>query len=139
MFMFLMTIWSWRFGLMMTMVGIVIDDGEFQLSSFIGLRNEILRGDERPLYLGWLCGLTHDYDLDERLDDPELPVPDNLGNLSASQQALVELMGIDEDLLAVAAEKSKTRSNKTDTAVEKGLEQLSVAEKDRFLRRVVSG
>jgi predicted nucleic acid-binding Zn-ribbon protein len=64
----------------------------------------LLRGDGRCLYLGWLrC--AQDEELDE--DDIEPPVPPGLKSLSGSLESLVEFMGIDSELVDVAARESE--------------------------------
>jgi hypothetical protein len=65
----------------------------------ISIREEIERGDYRALYLGWLYGTNSEY----AEDDTEPPIPAGLGSLTAAQHALVEFLGLDEDLLAAAA------------------------------------
>ncbi|MEG4048393.1 hypothetical protein [Microcoleus sp. Pol17_C1] len=59
-------------------------EGEGNLSSLIGLRQEILQGDYRLLYLAWLKAISY-LDIDE-LNEEELepPVPPELGKLSSS-------------------------------------------------------
>lgn len=73
------------------------DDGSGWMRRLIPLREELLRGDLRPLYLGWLTGINT---LDEDEREPE--VPSGLEELSPAQQALVEFLQIDPDLLAAA-------------------------------------
>jgi hypothetical protein len=76
------------------------DDGSGWMGSLLSLRADLLRGDLRCLYLGWLLGVQGD-ELDD--DDVEPPVPAGLGELSAPLHALMEFLGIDEDLVEVAA------------------------------------
>jgi hypothetical protein len=84
------------------------DDGEWEedegwMASLIPLRADLLRGDHRSLYLGWLCCAQNN----ERDDDEtEPPVPPGLKTLSGSLEALVEFLGIDSHLLDVAAGES---------------------------------
>lgn len=63
------------------------------------LRDELLRGDLRPLYLGWLAGAGSGELRDDALE-PE--VPPGLSELSLPQQALIEFLEIDPDMLAAA-------------------------------------
>lgn len=76
------------------------EDGSGWMGRLVPLRDELLRGDMRPLYLGWLAGVTSGEADDEALE-PE--VPPGMSQLSASQQALAEFLEIDPDLLAAAA------------------------------------
>jgi hypothetical protein len=80
------------------------DDGTGWMASLMPLRSDLLRGDLRCLYLGWLrC--AQDGGLDE--DKLEPPVPAGLEELSGPLNALIEFLKIDEDLVEVAAQASK--------------------------------
>lgn len=80
-----------------------MDDGPGWLSELLALREEILRGDQRALYLGWLLRASRD-ELDD--DALEPPVPPGLRTLSPAQQALLRFVEFDRDWLAVAAQAS---------------------------------
>jgi hypothetical protein len=81
------------------------DDGTGCMGSLIFLRADLLRGDFRALYLGWLfCVQNGDFS-DEVL---EPPVPAGLGELSAPCDSLIEFLGIDEDLVEVAGSASES-------------------------------
>ena len=80
------------------------DDGTGWMASLMPLRSDLLRGDPRCLYLGWLRCLQ-DGGLDE--DKLEPPVPAGLEELSGPLYALIEFLKIDEDLVEVAAQASK--------------------------------
>jgi hypothetical protein len=79
------------------------DDGTGWIASLMPLRSDLLRGDLRCLYLGWLRS-AQDGGLDE--DEIEPPVPAGLQELSGSLDALIEFLEIDEDLVEVAAQAS---------------------------------
>jgi len=74
------------------------DDGRGWMGRLLPLRDEIMRGDWRPLYLGWLAGVG-----ELRDDALEPQVPPALADLSPAQQALAEFLEVDVDLLAAAA------------------------------------
>src|SRR5580704_2272236 len=78
-----------------------------ELAAMVQARSELAAGDLRLLYLAWLLALQSDEVDDE---DTEPPVPAGLGNLSASLQAIVDFLEIDEDLIAVAAALSPSMS-----------------------------
>ena len=79
------------------------DDGTGWMGSLMSLRSELLRGDIRCLYLGWLlCAQNEEF----AEDDLEPAVPAGLGELSAPLRSLIEFLGIDEDLVEVAASAS---------------------------------
>ena len=63
------------------------------------LRDELLRGNLRPLYLGWLAAAASGELRDNALE-PELPP--GLSAMSPAQQALVEFLEINPDMLAAA-------------------------------------
>jgi hypothetical protein len=76
------------------------DDGDSWMGALISLRSDLLRGDLRCLYLGWL----HCVESEEFSEDAlEPPVPAGLAELSASHNSLIEYLAIDEDLVQVAA------------------------------------
>jgi len=83
------------------------DDGSGWMGSLLSLRSDLLRGDLRCLYLGWLLGVQGDEFPEEEL---EPPVPAGLGELSAPLHSLVEFLGIGEDLVKVAASASAPQS-----------------------------
>jgi hypothetical protein len=79
------------------------DDGTGWMGSLVSLRSDLLRGDLRCLYLGWLhCVECHEFSEDAL----EPPVPAGLRELSAPLDSLIEFLGIDEDLVEVAASAS---------------------------------
>ena len=80
------------------------DDGTGWMGSLMPLRSDLLRGDLRCLYLGWLRS-AQDGGIHE--DAMEPPVPAGLQELSGPLDALIEFLGIDEDLVEVAAQASK--------------------------------
>jgi hypothetical protein len=77
------------------------DDGSSWLSSLSGLRADLASGDERVLYLGWLLGVQC-CEIDD--DGVEPARPDGLGRLSPTLDSFIDIMGIDRDLIAAAAE-----------------------------------
>ena len=76
------------------------DDGTGWMGSLMALRSDLLRGDLRCLYLGWLlCTQCEEFARDEQ----EPAVPPGLRELSAPLQSLIEFLGIDEGVVEVAA------------------------------------
>lgn len=76
------------------------DDGSGWMRRLAPLRDELLRGDLRPLYLGWLAGAGR---VEVRGDALEPEVPPGLSELSPAQQALAEFLEIAPDMLAAAS------------------------------------
>jgi hypothetical protein len=79
------------------------DDGSGWMGSLLTLRSDLLRGDLRCLYLGWLLCVQGEEFSGAAL---EPAVPAGLGELSAPLHSLIEFLGIDEDLVEVAASAS---------------------------------
>jgi predicted GIY-YIG superfamily endonuclease len=111
-------------------------EGEGHLSSLISVRAELVRGDLRALYLGWLLR-AQSGELDD--DDAEPPVPRGLGQLSASLEGLAEFLRIDSDLLHVAAEDSSPMAEVGIDRKEMAawIAKLSTREKDKILTSLV--
>lgn len=77
-----------------------MEDGSGWMGRLLPLRDELLRGDLRSLYLGWLADVSAD-EIDDEALEPTLPA--GLAQLSGAQQALVDFLQIDPDLLMAAA------------------------------------
>ena len=115
------------------------EEGEGWLSSLITLRSDILQGDYRCLYLGWLyCARMEDFEEDEL----EPPVPPNLGSLNAPLKNFVDFMRIDTDLVAVAATNSASTEvlqAVDEKALSAWISKLPDEEKDNILLRLIQG
>lgn len=97
------------------------ETGQGWMGRLIPLRDELLRGDLRSLYLGWLAGVSAG-EVDADMFEPE--VPPGLSVLSAAQQALVEFLEIDVDLVGAAAAASPP-DWQDDDSVEVWVEELA--------------
>lgn len=80
-----------------------MEDEHGWMGRLLPLRDELLRGDLRSLYLGWLADVSAYEIADEAL---EPPLPAGLAQLSGAQQTLVDFLQIDPDLLMAAAQAS---------------------------------
>jgi hypothetical protein len=109
---------------------------DVQLDTLVPLRDDLLRGDYRLLYLAWLKTLSFEDVLPTLL---EPPVPPGLNKLSPALETFVELFDVDEVLLQVAAETSAVREPLPETWIERGLARLSRQECERYLLRLVRG
>jgi hypothetical protein len=115
------------------------DEGEEEcLPALIPLRADLAAGDLRALYLGWLLCAQSDL-LDE--DTVEPPVPPGLGQLSAALKAFADFLRVDEDLLAVAAQRSPVlqETNPEAGRLEAWIRALPHAEKDALLVEAAHG
>ena len=84
------------------------------IDRLVPLRAEILDGDLRPLYLAHLalgCDSQHDPE-----ETTEAPVPAGLRTLSDAQRGLAELYGLDEALIAAAAQESPAMPVRADSS-----------------------
>ena len=114
-------------------------EGEGLMDQLIGVREELMRGDYRALYLGWLA----DFDPHEWRDPEDgavvmPPIPTGLAHLSPAQAALMEHFPVDRDALAVAVGLSEASTpDRISTAAV--LESLSVSEMRALLARVAEG
>ncbi|MEJ2246322.1 MAG: hypothetical protein P8Y80_09650 [Acidobacteriota bacterium] len=109
---------------------------EGSLASLMPLRSEIVRGDLRCLYLAWLLCVQNG-EVDD--DEPEPCIPPNLHKLSASESSFADFLGIDSNLIEVAAHASSKATE--DTVNRKKLEswirKLPEDEKDKLLLRLL--
>jgi hypothetical protein len=106
---------------------------DYELGSLIAMRDELMEGDLRSLYIVWLAAqiMIEGYDEEEDYDEEEIeddeeddeisvpPVPPGFGTLTAAQQALAELLQVPQELLVAADRHSKAAapSTKDDVAV----------------------
>lgn len=110
-------------------------DGSGWIASLAGVREALLHGDRRALYLMWLHS-CRDMDVDEGAEEPH--VPPGLGELPAPLAALVEFLRIDVHLVAAAAERSGSRSD-DEGGMAECIASLSETEKNRLLMQVANG
>lgn len=113
------------------------DDGTGWMGSLMSLRSELLRGDIRCLYLGWLlCAQNEEFAEDEL----EPAVPPGLGELSAPLHSLIEFLGIDENLVEIAATVSAALDAGPDREeLATWIQSLPEEEKNNLLVAAVSG
>jgi hypothetical protein len=114
------------------------DDGSGWLAALAPLRQELLQGDQRCLYLAWLLFVQTGLVDDEAV---EPPVPLGIHELSASLQAFADFMALDRDLLSVATEAGvgKTPMNSSHRELEEWIARLPEREKTELLVRLVAG
>lgn len=113
------------------------EDGQGWLSSLVALRNDIAGGDQRALYLAWLLGVQHG-DVDDGATEPGYP--DGFGTPSPAIESLVDVMGLDRDLVAAAMEGSfRTSAVPPAREIERWIATLDEREKVASLARVARG
>lgn len=101
---------------------------DFDLGTLIPIRDELLAGDVRSLYIAWLAGqrlidgedydyYDHDEDEEEEVDNEDAlrvpPVPSGFDNLTLAQQTLADLLQVPKKLLRAAAAHSQGATTAT--------------------------
>lgn len=113
-----------------------VTDADTYMPALSPLRQAILRGDLRALYLGWLACVQ-----EEDIDDakPEPPVPAGLLELDGPLHALCEFLFLNEDLRSVAASASPSLQNALPAGLADFVAALPELEKNRLLLDLVTG
>ena len=122
---------------------------EASLSQFIRLRDDILEGDYRLLYLAWLKAMPSygvpdaeeyaDDDPDHPAYDLEPPLPPGLKKLSPALQSFVRVFEINPFLVQAAAEASPDPKQALAVDYRDLASRLPRAEADDFLARLAGG
>jgi hypothetical protein len=117
-----------------------LEEEEGVLDSLIPLRADLLAGDFRALYLGWLLSVQMgDFEDEEEAEEP--PVPPGLRELTGALASFAEFLRIDQDLIAVAAERSDPHLPFLPSSEEwmAWIRRFPESEKAALLLRVVEG
>jgi hypothetical protein len=121
---------------------------EYELGSLIGIREELMEGDLRALYIIWLAsqrigaGYFEYEDVEDDEEDEEdedisgLPVPLNFGTLTESQETLAELLQVPEELLRAAAQHSQAVAASTDIDIAAAVKLLPQDRGNEYLVRL---
>jgi hypothetical protein len=112
-------------------------EGEGWLPRLMGLREDILRGDYRLLYLAWLKAITLEEEILDEVNEP--PVPAGLRQLSPGLRTFIELFELDEHLVAAAAEASGSPESVSEAQLRQAIGQLSQETRDAWLLRLAQG
>jgi len=127
-------------------------EGEGLLTALAPLREDLMRGDLRALYLAGLKASQYADDVDdddEGSDDeenessgpaelPVLPAPAGLGQLSPRLRAFVDFLDIDHGLIATAAASSAPLAQAEDR-IDEWVELLPESERTVWLIRLAKG
>ncbi|BBO85896.1 hypothetical protein DSCO28_64620 [Desulfosarcina ovata subsp. sediminis] len=115
-----------------------MEDGRGWMARLAPVRDELLRGDLRSLYIGWLAVMVG-----EMMDDDEMePLSvSGLGDLTVAQQALAEFLEVDPDLLAGAGMGSPAaqESEVSRREMEKWIDSLPREEVNSILKQLLEG
>jgi len=114
------------------------EDGRSWMARLSPVRDELLRGDLRSLYIGWLAAVNS-----EMLDDDDLePIcVCGLGSLTAAQQALAKFLEVDPDLLAGAGMGSPAIQNEgiSQNQMDEWIDTLPSNELKEVLKQLLNG
>jgi hypothetical protein len=115
-----------------------MEDGRGWMARLAPVRDELLRGDLRSLYIGWLTAVAGEM-MDD--DDVEPLCVSGLGNLTASQQALAEFLEVDPDLLAGAGmgSLSAPKAEISPQEMDKWIDALPREEVNSILKQLLEG
>jgi len=116
------------------------------LSTLGRLRDDILQGDYRALYLAWLKTMSQesdDYDEDEDdpdnfFNDPEPPLPAGLKKLTPPLKAFADFFEIDPFLISAASEQSPDLTPLQQADFAPLISRLTRQECDEFLLKIVN-
>ena len=113
--------------------------GEGLIDQLMGIREELMRGDYRALFLGWLANFNPEEWQDAK-DGAVLmpPIPTGLNHLSPALTKLIEHFPVDPDALAFAAGLSRGGTSER-VSMAAVLEKLPVSEMRALLARVAEG
>jgi len=115
-----------------------IVEGAFKLANLVPLREELLQGDFRLLYLAWLQAAIYQEGEYEPAELVEPPVPPNLKKLSPALKAFAEMFEVDQDWIAAGAEASQAQELEAEP-LEDWIGQLSEKDCRAYLLRAVQG
>lgn len=121
-------------------------EGEAWMPSLISIRADLMRGDSRALYLGWLASLSpegrddRDDEEPEDVDRLEPPVPPGLAKLSGPLRALAEFLRVEGELIEVAAAGSigEPPAEPPRDELARWIKGLPAADKDAYLLRFLA-
>ncbi|HEX6123557.1 MAG TPA: hypothetical protein VFY89_10375, partial [Ktedonobacterales bacterium] len=111
---------------------------EYELGSLIGLRDELLEGDTRALYVIWLASrkLLGSYDEEEEYEISVPPVPPGFGALTEAQRALAELLQVPDELLAATGRHSTGAKPRAATDLAPLVMELPPERRDAYVIRL---
>ena len=122
------------------------------MAQLLPLRDELVRGDYRSLYIGWLSSIAGEPSEDEEngsgaADRREPPVPPGLGSLTGAQDALAKFLGVGIDLIAASASASpailkpsvKGSSDELGQEIDRWVAQIAEANLRALIAHVIRG
>lgn len=120
-------------------------EGEGELSTFVRLRDDLLQGDYRLLYVAWLKAIDLSRPLDDEAHpddlnyDLEPPVPTGLKHLPPALGRFVKVFDVDPFLVRAAAETSHDPEAASEVDYGALVARLAREECNDFLTRMAKG
>ncbi|MCP5518306.1 MAG: hypothetical protein H7A45_13715 [Verrucomicrobiales bacterium] len=113
--------------------------GEGVLDQLLPIREDLIRGDHRSLFLAWLGSFDPDEWSDPENDGVLLPpIPAGLNHLTPALETFLEHFPVDEDVLTVAIEVSQAGTPDR-VPIARVLEKMPAAGMRSLLERVAGG
>lgn len=116
---------------------------EYELGSLIAIRDELMEGDLRGLYIVWLAAqrMIQGYEEDEEIEEEDYeitvpPVPPGFSTLTAAQYALAELLQLPEELLVATAQHSEAAVSSANDDFASWVRLLSQERQQEYLVRL---
>lgn len=117
---------------------------DYELGSLIAMRDELMEGDPRALYIVWLAAQrmrkgaddVEDEDDEEEYEIDVPRVPPGLGTLTSAQQALADLLQVPRELLIAAAQHSRAPTESPDDDVATWVKMLPLDRSTEYLVRL---
>lgn len=115
-----------------------MEDGRGWMARLAPVRDELLRGDLRSLYIGWLAAVTRKMMDDDKMEPLSVS---GWGDLTAAQQALAEFLEVDPDLLSGAGIGSPAaqEAEVSRREMEKRIDSLPREEVNLVLKQLLEG
>jgi hypothetical protein len=117
---------------------------DYELGSLIAMRDELMDGDLRALYIVWLAAQrmrkgaddVEDEDDEEEYEIDVPRMPPGLGTLTSAQQALADLLQVPRELLIAAARHSRAPTELPDDDVATWVKMLPLDRSTEYLVRL---
>ncbi len=117
-----------------------LDEGDFDINDLASLRDDILQGDYRALYLVWMRfaqGLPNEDEEEEEFVSPAPPpIPGRTFKLSGVLIALIEFFEIDQDLVAAVQAAGTLADDNSEPDILAGIKKLPENESVEWLSRL---
>ena len=115
-------------------------DGDEWMASMISVRADLMRGDLRAMYIGWLATIESGAWNEADADQLEPPVPPGLAKLSAPLQDLADFLRVDDELIEAAASGSVGEPPAEPSREESArwIKGLPASDKDAYLLRFLT-